>query len=223
MRPEVMTAVSDNYSNHAHRYAKRFSDPLRGPSVERTMLEQFARGVASVPSHVVADIGCGPGNITPILKELGVRSVGVDISPSMTRLANKANPDTFYATANAGALPFGTGTLTGVISRFTTIHHAPADLPILLTEYARVLTTGGLLIFSTFHTPGPEHTPRTIPDFAVPIIAYPTSTYFEMLVQAGFGIMACRSVDGKTPDAPSRLHVLATSDGTVQERAWFVS
>ena len=51
-------------------------------------LVELTRGLG-----VIADIGCGPGQIARYLADHGAQAMGIDLSPEMVRLAQRLSPD----------------------------------------------------------------------------------------------------------------------------------
>ncbi|WP_371856873.1 class I SAM-dependent methyltransferase [Gandjariella thermophila] len=53
----------------------------------RAMLTAFAELVRADGGGVVADVGCGPGQVTAYLDSLGLSMLGVGLSPKMVEVA----------------------------------------------------------------------------------------------------------------------------------------
>ncbi|MEU4848973.1 class I SAM-dependent methyltransferase [Streptomyces gilvosporeus] len=92
----------------------------------------------------VADIGCGPGHHTRLLRECGFRVTGLDLSWGM--LSSQGTPGVVQA--DMRALPMATGSLDAVWCAAALLHIPRSDVPVVLGEFARVLRTGGELITS---------------------------------------------------------------------------
>lgn len=117
------------------------------------MLAEVARRAGLVPGFPdlpVLDIGCGPGHISRFLAELGVRVVGVDISPGMVDEARRRNPDIEFREAAMQSLPCADGSVAAMVAPYSLIH-IPRDSVIgVLREFRRVLVPGGSVLLS-FH------------------------------------------------------------------------
>jgi SAM-dependent methyltransferase len=138
----------DAYDEWAEEYAERFADALVGDPFDRAMLGVFAELVRAEGGGPVADIGCGPGRLTPYLAGLGLDVFGIDLSPEMIRLARAARPDLRYEVGTMEALALGDGALSGLMAWYSIIHLPPGRVPGALAEFARVLRPGGHLLMA---------------------------------------------------------------------------
>lgn len=98
------------------------------------------------------DAGCGEGYYLGRLHEQLVArgeqvvSLGIDISKDAVRMAAKRYPASFFMVANLKeTLPLADASLAGLLNIFAPRH---------VTEYARILSHGGLLLIVM---PGPSH------------------------------------------------------------------
>ncbi len=98
----------------------------------------------------VLDVGCGHGRHAQILAELGLRVIGLDLSPVMLRVAKSTRKHARYpllVRADKSALPFRR-TFQAAFSLFTSFGYFESDIQnqAVLHEYAAVLNTEGLLV-----------------------------------------------------------------------------
>ncbi|MFH8404432.1 class I SAM-dependent methyltransferase [Streptomyces sp. NPDC018019] len=154
-------ATRTAYDAIARTYAELFHDQLRDRPLERALLGVFAELVRANGDGAVADLGCGPGDITAHLHGLGLNAFGVDASPVMIELAREANPRLRFEVGSMAALDIGDGALGGVLSRWSVIHTPPKDVPAILAEMARVLAPGGHLLIGFPATDGPDDEPQS--------------------------------------------------------------
>ncbi|MCM2327912.1 MAG: class I SAM-dependent methyltransferase [Lysobacter sp.] len=110
------------------------------------------RRLLPLPGARVADIGCGPAQISRRLLEEGlVRSVAaldVDRVQHARNLAAPPLAGLAFVLAGADAIPFPDASFD-VALMFKSLHHVPAGrLDAALAEIARVLAPGGLLYVS---------------------------------------------------------------------------
>jgi SAM-dependent methyltransferase len=92
----------------------------------------------------VADLGCGSGVFTELLRRQGYQSVGLDISPKLVALGRHKFPGLELIEGDAENLPFETASLDGVLLSGL-VHHFP-DPRRLAGEVNRVLKSGGRFV-----------------------------------------------------------------------------
>jgi len=96
----------------------------------------------------ILDVGCGDGVLAVGLARRGANVVGVDVSSDMLAAARSRalgeGQNVTFDEARAEALPFATGAFDTVVA--VTVLCFVADASAGLTEMARVLRPGGLLV-----------------------------------------------------------------------------
>lgn len=92
----------------------------------------------------VADLGCGSGVFTNLLRQAGYRSVGLDISPKLVALGKAEFPGLELLEGDAENLPFEPESLDGILLSGL-VHHFP-DPRRLAAEVFRVLRPGGRFV-----------------------------------------------------------------------------
>jgi ubiquinone/menaquinone biosynthesis C-methylase UbiE len=93
------------------------------------------------------DIGCGSGNYTHELQQLGYNFIGIDPSGEMLEKAKLKNPAIDWRLGSAESLSLNKNSIDGVVATLT-IHHWQ-DLGKGFAELARVLKPGGILVLFT--------------------------------------------------------------------------
>jgi len=86
----------------------------------------------------VLDLACGTGDLAGLVGRGGCRVVGSDLSAGMLAMRRESFP---AVQADAAALPFGDGSLDGVVCGYALRNFT--DLAASLAEAARVLRPGG--------------------------------------------------------------------------------
>jgi SAM-dependent methyltransferase len=81
-----------SYDAVAVSYADQVRGALAGHQYLCAALALFADSVRVAGGGPVADVGCGPGEVTAHLHELGVDAFGVDLSPGMIDVARRDHP-----------------------------------------------------------------------------------------------------------------------------------
>ncbi|MFI9720809.1 class I SAM-dependent methyltransferase [Streptomyces sp. NPDC052396] len=151
-----LRATADAYDGIAIRYANFVRDGLAPLHLDRSMLAAFAEFVraAGAGAGAVAELGCGPGQVTAHLRDLGLDAFGVDLSPVMIDLAREAYPDLRFEVGSMDALDLTDGELSGIVSWYSVIHTPPEELPAYFAEFGRVLASGGHLLLAFFESEG---------------------------------------------------------------------
>src|SRR6185437_7391863 len=89
----------------------------------------------------IADIGCGSGVFTELLRCAGYSVTGIDISPKLVAVGRTKYPGLDLIEGDAEALPFEDARFDGV-SLCNIVHHFPNPRK-LIAEVRRVLKPGG--------------------------------------------------------------------------------
>ncbi len=129
-----------SYDQNAAHYAATWGN-LR---LERA-LAAFASRVV-VPRRVL-DLGCGPGRDIEHLAQLGCWGVGLDSSPGMLVEARRRFPTVPFVLADLRSVPLASGTLDGVWACASLLHLPRCQLPIALTQIARLLQRPGGVLY----------------------------------------------------------------------------
>ena len=115
------------------------------PFLERNLYGAVAEMLDLRPDDELLDIGCGPGAFLATKADHVRRVVGLDVSPTMLREAERRLADRIEAgtarlvTASAVELPFEDGEFSAVTAINAPVKHA---------EAFRVLRPGGRLVFA---------------------------------------------------------------------------
>jgi ubiquinone/menaquinone biosynthesis C-methylase UbiE len=112
------------------------------------VLGHFLHGVSG---GVALDIGCGPGNILPVLAGRVTLAIGLDASAVSLALARQraADPPAHVVRADALRLPFHDGSVDFVLASGS-LHHT-GDARRGFFEVGRVLAEGGAAYVSLYH------------------------------------------------------------------------
>lgn len=96
------------------------------------------------PGGRVADLGCGSGVFTQILKDLGYSARGLDLSEGLIRVAQTKHPGIPFEVGDVEHLPYENGSMDGILLSGI-LHHLP-DLEKCAREVFRVLKPGGSFV-----------------------------------------------------------------------------
>ena len=114
------------------------------PQANARLISAFLRLSGLPRGSRVADLGCGSGVFTELLRREGYESVGLDISPKLVELGRKKYPGLELLEGDAENLPFKSDSLDGVLLSGL-VHHFP-DPRRLAAEVRRVLKRGGRFV-----------------------------------------------------------------------------
>jgi SAM-dependent methyltransferase len=114
------------------------------PEANDRLIAAFKR-LSRLPAGArVADLGCGSGVFTELLRRAGYQSTGLDISPKLVALGRRKYPGLDLIEGDAENLPFESASLDGVLLSGL-VHHFP-DPRRLAAEVRRVLKPGGRFV-----------------------------------------------------------------------------
>jgi SAM-dependent methyltransferase len=145
--PEWVTATRDSYDAlAAHDPAVVSTTNLDEQVLDRAMLAAFAACVTEAGGGRVLDLGCGPGNVTRALADLGLDAAGVDLSPGMVARARAAHPDLEFTVGDLRTLAAPATGYGGLLANHSLVHVPWDERPAVLAHLAGLLAPGGHLM-----------------------------------------------------------------------------
>ena len=196
-----------SYDAVAVSYAELMNGSLDDVPYLRAVLALFADLMRRAGGGPVADVGCGPGDVTAHLNGLGVDVFGIDLSPGMVEVARRDHPTLRFEVGTMTALDLGDATLAGLLSFWSLVHVPDAEVPAILGEFHRVLRPGCRVLLG-FHA-GDRSTHKTEGYGGHPMNVYvyrrPLARVSGWLRDAGFAVEAEVALD---PDEASPGAVL---------------
>lgn len=189
--PDFLDRTRDGYDRTAAGYVTAFHHHLDDKPLDLAMLSAFTGLVAAGPSNRVADIGCGTGATTAIIRAHGADVFGIDLSPNMLAEARRLNPDIDFTVGSMTDLDLPDGCVGGVCAWYSVIHIPDDQLPAVFAEFHRVLAPGGVVLLAfqvgeqprhlteafgesvdlTFHRRRPEAVAALLQDAGLPVHA----------------------------------------------------
>lgn len=139
-----------SYDTVAASYADQVRNLLDETPEERAVLALFADLIRTSGGGPVADVGCGSGRITAYLRELGVDTFGIDLSPGMIEVARRDHPGLPFELGSMTDLDVADGSMAGLVAWYSLIHVPDDEISSVFTHFRRVLRPGGPLLLS-FH------------------------------------------------------------------------
>lgn len=138
--------VLQAYGSRASQYTAILGSVDDMHELDRRHIEQWAEQI----SGRVIDAGCGPGHWTDFLHKLGADISGIDLVPEFVESARIRFPDVSFQVSSLRSLDIADRSLDGVLAWYSLIHLPPAELPQVLSELRRVLTSQGHLLVGFF-------------------------------------------------------------------------
>jgi SAM-dependent methyltransferase len=114
------------------------------PDANARLIAAFVRLSGLPRAARVADLGCGSGVFTELLRQAGYSSIGLDISAKLVAIGRRKYPGLELIAGDAENLPLASESFDGVLLG-ALVHHFP-DPARLAAEVGRVLKTGGRFV-----------------------------------------------------------------------------
>ncbi len=140
--------VAEVYDAVAMEYAGKFCGEHDKKLQDREILHRFSQEVAG--KEPIWDFGCGPGQTTIYLSNLGVEISGLDLSEKLIQLANKLHPGITFRKGNILDLEFENESIAGIVAFYAIVHFSREQVERAFREIFRVLQPGGVFLF-TYH------------------------------------------------------------------------
>lgn len=134
------------YAARADEYVGLLGSVAAMPVEDERRISTWA---ASVEGRIL-DAGCGPGHWTNHLRDLGHAVEGIDLVDAFVSSARRRFPGLVFRQGDLRALPVEDAALGGILAWYSLIHADPADMPAILSEFARALRPGGSLLVGFF-------------------------------------------------------------------------
>lgn len=135
--------MSNGWPESARAWIAQIEDDYsRKYVLDQPMLER----IEETGFRTALDVGCGEGRFCRMLRERGLKTVGIDPTEELIQRARSRDPGGDYRTGRAEALDFPDGSFDLVISYLTLIDIA--DFKAAIAEMARVLAPMGTLLIA---------------------------------------------------------------------------
>jgi ubiquinone/menaquinone biosynthesis C-methylase UbiE len=140
--------IANLYNTVAKEYSEAFTGEHEKKPMDQEILCRFSLEIAD--RKPVWDFGCGPGQTTKYLKDLGVEISGLDLAEKNIEQAKINHPEIAFRQGNMLALEFDSDTIAGIVAFYAIVHFTPEQVEKAFRETFRVLKPDGLFLF-TFH------------------------------------------------------------------------
>jgi SAM-dependent methyltransferase len=129
-----------------HWFGKEYLElyPHRDDDEAERAVELIVRRAGLPPGSLALDLACGAGRHVAVMRDLGLRALGLDLSPDLLQIA--ARDQLPVMRGDMRVLPIASGSLSLVTSFFTSFGYfeEPAEDEMVMEEVRRVLRPGGL-------------------------------------------------------------------------------
>jgi len=136
------------YDAIAAEYAEAFTGEHEKKPMDQEMLRRFTRAICD--RGQVWDLGCGPGQTTRYLKDMGVDISGLDLSEKLLDQARTIHPGITFRKGDILSLDLTDDSVAGVVSFYAICHFTTKQVKKAFDEVFRVLRPGGLFLL-TYH------------------------------------------------------------------------
>jgi SAM-dependent methyltransferase len=148
MMAQDLNKIERMYDTVAKEYAEAFFGEHEKKPKDQEILHRFSQEIGD--RRPVWDFGCGPGQTTKYLKDLGIQVSGLDLSEKMLAQARTIHPGIHFQRGNFLNLEFGNDSIAGVVAFYAMVHFTAEQVEIAFREVYRVLQPGGIFLF-TYH------------------------------------------------------------------------
>jgi len=148
IKRQDLNKVENLYDAVAEEYAETFSGEHERKPKDQEILYRFSQEIGE--RRPVWDFGCGPGQTTQYLKNLGIKISGMDLSKKILEQAKRLHPEIHFRKGNILELEFENDSIAGIVAFYAIIHFTKEQVGIAFREVYRVLQPGGIFLF-TFH------------------------------------------------------------------------
>ena len=182
---EDVNKVENLYDTVAKEYAETFSGEHEKKPKDREMLHRFSQEIGD--RQPVWDFGCGPGQTTIYLKNLGIEISGLDLSEKILEQARTIHPEIHFRKGNILDLEFDNDSIAGIVAFYAIVHFTEEQAGKAFREVFRVLQPGGIFLF-TFHI-GEEtiHVGEFLgKKVDIDLMFFTTDFIFNLLTDSGF-------------------------------------
>jgi len=145
---QELNNIERMYDTVAKEYSETFFAEHEKKPKDQEILRRFSIEIGD--KKPVWDFGCGPGQTTKYLKDLGIEISGLDLSEKILEQARTTHPEINFRKGNILELEFDDDSIGGVVAFYAIVHFTEEQVEIAFLEVFRVLQPGGIFLF-TYH------------------------------------------------------------------------
>lgn len=143
-----LNKIEKLYDTVAKEYAETFSGEHEKKPKDQEILQRFSQEIRD--RRPVWDFGCGPGQTTKYLKNLGIEISGMDLSEKILEQARTIHPEIHFRKGNILELEFEDDSIADAVAFYAIVHFTEEQAGIAFREVFRVLQPDGIFLF-TYH------------------------------------------------------------------------
>ncbi len=140
--------IERTYDTVAKEYSDRFTGEHEKKPKDHEILRRFTQEIRD--RTPVWDFGCGPGQTTKFLKDLGIEISGLDLSEKILEQARAIHPEIIFRKGNILDLTFDDNSIAGVVAFYAIVHFTQEQVETAFREVFRVLQPAGVFLL-TYH------------------------------------------------------------------------
>jgi ubiquinone/menaquinone biosynthesis C-methylase UbiE len=173
------------YDTVAKEYAETFSNEHQKKPKDQEILQRFSQKIGD--RRPVWDFGCGPGQTTKYLKDLGIEISGLDLSEKLLEQARAIHPEIHFRKGNILELEFENDSIAGVVAFYAMVHFTEEQVGMACRELFRVLQPGGIFLFTYHVGEGTIHIDEFLgKKIDIDFMFFTTDFIFSCLKNSGF-------------------------------------
>ena len=145
---QTPSKVANQYDAVAKEYAEIFTGEHAKKPMDQEILYRFSKEIGN--RRPVWDFGCGPGQTTRYLKDLGIEISGLDVSGRLLKEARTINPGICFRKGDILGLEFEDNSIGAVVAFYAIVNFTEEQVGVAFREIFRILQPGGIFLF-TYH------------------------------------------------------------------------
>ncbi len=143
-----LNKIKKMYDSVAKEYANKFFGEHDKKPKDQEIFRKFSREIGD--RRPLWDFGCGPGQTSKYLHDLGVDISGLDLSEKTIEQAKRIHPRINFRKGNILDLEFENDSIAGVVAFYAIVHFTRPQVEKAFREIFRVLQPGGVFLLA-FH------------------------------------------------------------------------
>ena len=143
-----LNTIERVYDTVAKEYAETFTGEHEKKPKDQEILRRFSQEIGE--RKPVWDFGCGPGQTTKYLRDLGIEISGLDLSGKILDQARALHPEIHFRKGNILDLEVDDDSIAGIVAFYAIVHFTEEQVGSAFREIFRVLQPGGIFLL-TYH------------------------------------------------------------------------